>query len=142
MRMINKNKFLKRSVETLGEIFDMLAKLPAIQLIDLQGKQTALVIVDMVNGFAREGSLKSPRVEGLIPQIAELSTKCSELHITKLVFADCHTETSPEFDVYPAHCMIGTSEGEMVDELKEIGGYTLIPKNSTNGFLEEAFQKW
>jgi nicotinamidase-related amidase len=142
MRMINKNEFLKRSVETLEEIFDMLAKLPAIQLKDLQGKQTALVIVDMVNGFAREGALKSPRVEGLIPEIAELSKACDELQITKLAFADCHTKASPEFDAYPAHCMIGTSEGEIVDELREIGGYTLIPKNSTNGFLEEEFQKW
>lgn len=142
MRMINKKEFLKRSVETLGEIFDMLEKLPAIQLKDLQGEQTAFVIVDMVNGFAREGALKSPRVGGLIPEIAELSKACNELQITKLAFADCHTEASPEFDAYPAHCMIGTSEGEIVDELREIGGYTLIPKNSTNGFLEEAFQKW
>lgn len=142
MSMINKNEFLKRSVETLGEIFDMLAKLPAIQLKDLQGKQTALVIVDMVNGFAREGALKSSRVEGLIPEMAELSKACGELRITKLAFADCHTIASPEFDAYPAHCIEGTSEGEIVDELKEIGGYTLIPKNSTNGFLEEEFHKW
>ncbi len=142
MRMINKNEFIERSVNTLGEIFDMLAKLPAIELKDLQGKQTALVIVDMVNGFAREGALKSPRVEGLIAEIAELSKICNELHIARLAFADCHTKASPEFDAYPAHCMIGTSEGEMVDELKELGGYTLISKNSTNGFLEEAFQKW
>jgi nicotinamidase-related amidase len=121
---------------------DILAKLPAIRLEALPGKQTALVIVDMVNGFAREGALKSPRVEGLIPEIAKLSKACDELQITKLAFADCHTEASPEFDAYPAHCMIGTSEGEVVDELKEIGGYTLISKNSTNGFLEEEFQKW
>jgi len=142
MRMTNKNEFLKSSIEALGEVFDMLGKLPAIQLKDLQGKQTALVIVDMVNGFAREGALKSPRVEGLIPEIAELSKACDRLHITKLAFADCHTKASPEFDAYPAHCMIGTSEAEMVDELMELGGYTLIPKNSTNGFLEEAFQQW
>lgn len=142
MRMINKNEFLKSSVEALEEIFDMLEKLPAIQLKDLQEKQTALVIVDMVNGFAREGALKSPRVEGLIPEIAELSKACDELHITKLAFADCHIKASPEFDAYPEHCMFDTAEGEIVDELKEIGGYTLIPKNSTNGFLEEVFQKW
>lgn len=142
MRMINKSEFLKSSIEALGEVFDMLGKLPAIQLKDLQGKQTALVIVDMVNGFVREGMLKSPRVEGLIPEIVELSKACDEMCITKLAFADCHTKASPEFDAYPAHCMIGTSEGEIVDELREIGGYTLIPKNSTNGFLEEAFQKW
>lgn len=142
MRMINKNDFLKRSVETLGEIFELLAKLPIIKLEDLQGKQTALVIVDMINGFAREGALKSSRVEDLIPEITELSKICDKLQITKLAFADCHTKASPEFDAYPEHCMIGTSEGEIVDEIKKIGGYTLIPKNSTNGFLEEEFKKW
>lgn len=142
MKMINKNEFIESSVKTLGEIFDILAKLPAIQLKDLQGKQTALVIVDMINGFVREGALKSPRVEGLIPEIAKLSKTCDELHITKLAFADCHTIASPEFDAYPEHCMIGTSEGEMVDELRELGGYMLIPKNSTNGFQEAAFQQW
>ncbi len=142
MKMINKNEFIESSVETLGEIFDILAKLPAIQLKDLQGKQTTLVIVDMINGFVREGALKSPRVEGLIPEIAKLSKACDELHITKLAFADCHTIASPEFDAYPEHCMIGTSEGEMVDELRELGGYTLIPKNSTNGFQEAVFQQW
>ncbi len=142
MKMINKNEFIESSIKTLGEIFDILAKLPAIQLKDLQGKQTALVIVDMINGFVREGALKSPRVEGLIPEIAKLSKTCDELHITKLAFADCHTIASPEFDAYPEHCMIGTSEGEMVDELRELGGYTLIPKNSTNGFQEAAFQQW
>ncbi len=142
MKMINKNEFIENSVKTLGEIFDVLAKLPAIQMKDLQGKQTALVIVDMINGFAREGALKSPRVEALIPNIAELLKTCHELNIKKLAFADCHTKASPEFDAYPAHCMIGTSEAEMVDELRKLGGYTLIPKNSTNGFQEEAFQQW
>lgn len=142
MRMENKKEFLKRSDKTLGEVFDMLANLPVIQLKELQGKKTALVIVDMVNGFVREGALKSPRVEGLISRILELSKACDELQITKLAFADSHSIASPEFDSYPEHCLRGTSEGEVVDELKEIGGYTLIPKNSTNGFLEEEFQKW
>ncbi len=142
MRMINKNDFLKRSVETLGEIFDMLVNLSILQLKDLQGKKTVFVIVDMINGFAREGALKSPRVEELIPKITELSRMCDELGISKLAFADCHTVASPEFDAYPAHCIMGSYEGEIVDEIKEVGGYTLIPKNSTNGFFEEEFQKW
>lgn len=142
MRIMNRDEFLKRSGETLEEIYAMLAKLPVIRLKDLRSKQTAIVIIDMVNGFAREGALRSPRVEGLIPEIAGLLKACDELQVAKLAFADCHTKASPEFDAYPVHCMAGTSEGEIVDELKEIGGYTLIPKNSTNGFLEEEFQKW
>jgi nicotinamidase-related amidase len=142
MGRINKNDFMKRSAETLEEIFDTLAELPAIRLKDLPKKQTALIMIDMVNGFAREGALKSARVEGLIPEIAELSKRCDESGISKLALADRHTDASPEFDAYPAHCKAGTSEGEIVDEIREIGGYLLIPKNSTNGFLEAAFQEW
>ncbi len=142
MRMINKNEFVERSTGTLGELFDMLEKLPVIELKDLQYKQTALVIIDMINGFAREGALQSQRVEDLIPEIVELSKACDKLNITKLAFADHHTKESPEFDSYPTHCMAGTSEAEIVDEIRDVGGYSLIPKNSTNGFLEKAFQQW
>ena len=142
MKIINREDFLSKSCEILGEIFDTLINLPSVKIKDLEGKNTAVVIVDMINGFAREGVLRSPRVEGLIPEIAKMSKMCDELGIARIAFADCHTEASPEFGSYPIHCMVGTSEGEIVDEIKEIGGYTLIPKNSTNGFLEEQFQKW
>ena len=140
--MINKHDFLKRSTKALEEILDMLEGLPELHLKDLQYQNAALVIVDMINGFAKEGALSSPRVEKIIPKIVELSKLCDDLEITKLAFADCHTKASPEFEAYPEHCMKGTNESEVVDEIKEIGGYTLIPKNSTNGFLEEKFQNW
>lgn len=142
MKGINRANFLKKSVEILEQVFDTLDRLPAINLKDLDNKKTAFVIVDMINGFTREGTLKSPRVEALIPQIAVLSKACGSMEITKLAFADCHTGLSPEFGAYPVHCMSGTAESEMVDELKEAGGYILIPKNSTNGFHESQFQDW
>lgn len=141
-RMINKNDFLIKSTKTLEEILNMLKGLPELDLKNFNNQNTALVIVDMINGFAKEGALSSPRVEKLIPKIAELSKMCHHLKITKLAFADCHTDASPEFGAYPVHCMEGTIESEIVDEIKEIGGYTLIPKNSTNGFLEDKFQNW
>lgn len=140
--MNERKEFLEKSMKTLEEIYDLLSALPALNLKSLDSGHTALVIVDMINGFAREGVLKSPRVEALIPEIVRLSASCEESGIAKLAFADCHTGASPEFDAYPAHCLGGTSEGEMVREIKEVGGYTLIPKNSTNGFLEDAFQAW
>lgn len=142
MKITNKSDFLQKSTETLGEIFDMMSQLPVLQLKDLPKWQTVLVIVDMINGFAREGALQSPRVEALIPGITELARICDQLGIPKLAFADCHNESSPEFQAYPVHCMAGTYEGEIVDEIKAIGGYKLIAKNSTNGFIEAEFQKW
>ena len=142
MKNINKEDFIKRSTETLEEIFDMFEKAPVISFKDFKKEKTALVIVDMINGFAREGALQSPRVEAVIPEIEKMSKACDEMGIKKIAFADCHTDESPEFGAYPVHCMAGTSEGEIVDELKVIGGYKLIPKNSTNGFIETEFQNW
>lgn len=142
MGILNKENFLKSSISTLENIYNMLDQLSALEFNDLNNESTLLVIVDMVNGFTREGALKSSRVEEIIPEIARLSRKCDVLGIKKLAFADCHTNASPEFNAYPVHCLADSSQGEIVDEIREIGGYTLIPKNSTNGFLEEVFQKW
>lgn len=142
MKNLNKDDFLRRSSQTLEQIYDCLSKLPLVNLNDLEAGKTALVIVDMINGFAREGALQSPRVEALIPEITKLSNACTDKDIVKLAFADSHSDASPEFEAYPCHCKAGTSESEIVDEIKEIGGYLLIPKNSTNGFLEVKFQEW
>jgi len=142
IKMMLKNDFQKKGAETLGEIWELIAKLPEQQLNNLPAGQTALVMIDLVNGFARQGALHSSRVAELIPEIIRLIKACRELAIPILAFADCHTEKCPEFDVYPVHCLAGTLEGELVDEVKTVGGYTLILKNSTNGFLEEDFQKW
>lgn len=142
MILRDKREFLNSSLETLDGIYEMLSKLPALSLDEMPSEKTALIIIDMINGFAREGALQSPRVEALIPAVAALSQECSKRGIAKVAFADNHTQASPEFGSYPAHCLAGTSESEIVDELKSIGGYQLIPKNSTNGFLEDDFAKW
>jgi len=137
-----KKDFITKSVNALEQIYDMIEKLPSISLSDLNPEETAFVIIDMINGFVREGALQSPRAEALIPEIVRLSEACDKFKIGKIAFADNHTGESPEFGSYPVHCLRGTSESEIVDEIRKTGGYTLIPKNSTNGFLEEEFQKW
>lgn len=142
MEYINKEEFLSKGIKALEEIYDMLEQLPQLKLNELQPVRTAFVIIDMINGFTREGALKSSRVEGLIPAIVELSRKCDKHGIVKIAFADNHTDASPEFGAYPVHCMENTYESEVVEEIKEVGGYILIPKNSTNGVLEERFQDW
>lgn len=142
MRISDKTKFLEKSVETLDGILDMLFKAQDITLSRLPANQTAFIIVDMINGFAREGALMSPEVEKIIPDIVDLMKKCKKYEIQMLTFADTHTDTSPEFSSYPEHCIQGTNESELVDEIKEFGNYLLIPKNSTNGFLEDQFQDW
>ncbi len=137
-----KEAFLKKSVDTLGRILDILENLPVLRLKDFQPDRTVLVIIDMINAFAREGMLQSPRVSEIIPAVVRTMGLCSRYGIRSIAFADRHTDESPEFDSYPVHAMAGTTESEVVDEIKEAGGYILMAKNSTNGFLEEEFQNW
>lgn len=140
--MKDKKDFLVTASKTLDEMYDLIINLPNIKLSDINYDKSSLVIMDVINGFAKEGILSSPRVGALIPEILKLVQKSSKLGIQKIVFADTHTEDCPEFDSFPPHCVKGTNECEVVNEIKEVGGYKLISKNSTNGFLEEEFQLW
>ena len=142
MQLVNKADFLERSKATLAELYDMLDNLPVMPLADLEAQATALVLVDLINGFARSGALQSHRVEALIPGVVRLMRAGDQMGLAKVVFADSHSNDSPEFESYPAHCLTGSIEAEPVDEIKAIGNYQLFPKNSTNGFLEAAFRKW
>lgn len=140
--MITRNGFYAQAGKALETVYDTLDSLKGIRLQDLDPEKTALIAVDMVNGFAKTGALYSPRIEALIPGIAELGKICKARGIIQLAFADTHPKDTPEFFSYPPHCLAGSYESELVEELQTAGHFTLIPKNSTNGFLEPAFQGW
>lgn len=142
MQALNEAEVISRGTETLRQIIALLNQQQSIRLDELSSEHTALVVVDMVNGFAKEGALQSPRIYNLIPGITSLASRCILAGIPILAFADCHSNASSEFESYPVHCLAGSSESEVVDEIKAVGEYTLVPKNSTNGFLADVFQSW
>ncbi len=140
--MKNEFVFLKTAEAILEKIFKQLNELKSVNFNHLDKDKTVLVMIDMVNGFVKKGALQSQRIASIVPEVVKLSYKCEELSIKKLVFADCHNKDSREFKSFPPHCVEGTNEKEVIEELKSIGGYKLIEKNSTNGFIEPSFQKW
>lgn len=107
----------------------------------LDGK-TALVIVDMVNGFLTEGILSSPRSASVLPAVETLLRFFQAHNLPCVAFADCHEPDCIEFRSFPPHCIRGTSEAEIALSLQKIGGFIKIEKNSTNGFLTPAFQEF
>ena len=119
---------------------ETLAKLPETPANALNDGKTALVIVDMVNGFLTEGVLSSPRSAAVLPACEALLRNMPAF--PKVAFADCHEPDCIEFASFPPHCIRGTSESEIAPSLREIGGYLLIEKNSTNGAITPAFQEW
>lgn len=133
---------LNASQSFLTQMIETLNKAPILSLQTLPADQSAIIIVDMINGFVKEGPMSSPRIQTIIPPISNLMTLGKEQGLLMLAFADCHEKSSIEFTTYPPHCLAGTVESDMIDELKEIGGYELIFKKSTNGFLEPTFHEW
>lgn len=137
--MIESKDFIEKSSLVLNNLKSELENVEELTLEELKGEETGLIIMDMINGFTRSGALKSERIEALVNLIKILMTKAKDKGIKMLSFADYHNEGSPEFKAYPSHCLEGSMDTEVVDELKEVGGYELIHKNSTNGFMEDKF---
>lgn len=138
-------KFTENAVQRITEdskkLIAEIESLPDAELNGLDPRTSMAVFVDIINGFINEGAMAAERVGDIIPANAELLRKCSEAHIPAAAFADCHGEGAAEFLSFPPHCIEGTDESEVVKELKDIGGYVLIPKNSTNGFHEDKFRE-
>lgn len=87
-----------------------------------------LVVTDMVNGFCREGTLASERVGALVDPIARLASFMYKQGTRAfLSIQDTHRPDSVEFKSYPAHCIQGTDEAELVDELKFLTSSSAFP---------------
>ena len=144
----SKEAFLSRSTQELAALYDQFTALKDIPFSSLNPAETALVVVDMVNGFAKQGALSSPRVGEMAAPIAQLALACRQGGIPVVAFADTHTPDSLELESYPPHCLKGTEEARLVPELEAVaaadapGGFTRIDKNSTNGFVEPMFDVW
>ncbi len=128
-------------LEYIDKIMSQINNKSNFYLKDLPIKQTALIIVDVINGFIFEGSLSCKAIERIIPPIKKTLAYFKENEMKVIAFSDSHTEKSTEFLTFPEHCLCGTFESEIVEDLKSIGGYSLLFKNSTNGFHEDAFKK-
>ncbi|MEG0289989.1 MAG: isochorismatase family cysteine hydrolase [Erysipelotrichaceae bacterium] len=98
-------------------------------------KQPLLIVVDMVNGFIKEGALHDESIMNLVEPIKKMIQ-----HIANPIFiADTHEEDAQEFASYPKHCVAGSSESKIIDELQPFSK-NIITKNSTNTFHSKGWQ--
>ena len=94
-------------------------------------------VVDMVNGFVKEGALHDAAILDLCAPISALIEK---LQCRTVFVADSHPPMTREFTAYPQHCVIGSGEDEVIEELRPYI-HQLIRKNSTNTFFAPDFQR-
>ena len=93
-----------------------------------------LITIDMVNGFVKEGSLAAPSIMRVVPRQKELLDEAINDKDTGVMFIrDSHPIDAVEFKTFGVHCLEGTKETEVIDELKVYESYALeYLKNSTN----------
>lgn len=130
------------AMASLLAIEESMKQLPRLSLADYSPDTTAIVLVDMVNGFVNQGPLASERALPIVPTIKQLVDEAEAYH--KIYLTDYHQPTAEEFKTYPPHCQAGSEETQIVKELIPIRDEktTIIKKNSTNGFLAPGFQQW
>ena len=78
-----------------------------------------LIVVDMVNGFAKKGNMADPNIQHITPECERLVKEFLEKGYQVIYITDCHKENCSEFFKFPVHCVEGTDEAEMVDALKK-----------------------
>ena len=95
------------------------------------------IVVDMVNGFCKHGNLASPRCDAAIPRVRAAIESRKQAGDQLIFLADTHDPNDREFEIFPVHCVRGTHESEVVDELqKYLAGARLIRKRRYSGFFE------
>lgn len=105
---------------------------------DLRKTKRLLVVVDVVNGFVREGAMADRHIEHIIPVAEELVNKFLEEGCEVVYVKEGHDENATEFKKFPKHCVVGTSEAEMVEELAKYQDEVLVfIKNSTSAMAAE-----
>ncbi len=75
-----------------------------------------IMVIDMLEGFTRRGPLASPRVAALVPLQAAFLSRLTEGD--RVVFvSDAHRPNDPEFRRFPPHCLAGSDEAVVCQEL-------------------------
>ena len=109
----------------------------------LESIKDLLINIDMVNGFIKEGNLASNSIMRIVPRQIELLNEAMKRDDTGIMFIrDSHPVNAQEFKTYPKHCIKGSSESLLIDELKKFEPYAFTYlKNSTNLIFAPGIQE-
>ncbi|WP_121743794.1 cysteine hydrolase family protein [Natronorubrum halophilum] len=116
----------------------------------LEPARTALVVVDMQNGFCHpEGSLYAPGSEAVIEPIAALVERASRSGARILYTRDVHPPEQfedahyyDEFEQWGEHVLEGTWEAEIVDELPVEEADHVVEKHTYDAFYNTELEGW
>lgn len=105
--------------------------------------KTVLLIVDMQNDFIKEsGSLVVESAKETIPYIRSLMNQSRKNNVKVCYTQDTQVDGDKEFDIWPRHCVKGTTGWEIIDELKPEKEDMVFQKNRYDGFYETSLEHY
>lgn len=108
------------------------------KISNLKCYENMLIVVDMVNGFVKKGDLHDEKIGEVVPRQIELIKEAKNKGSLIVFIKDTHEKDSTEHKRFGGalHCIRGTGEEEVIDELKPFEEDAIsIEKNSTS-FME------
>ncbi|WP_135663264.1 cysteine hydrolase family protein [Halorhabdus rudnickae] len=111
---------------------------------------TAVVVVDMQNGFCRpDGSLYSPPSEDAIVPCVELIDRARDVGASVVYTRDVHPPEQfadahyyDEFERWGEHVLEGSWDAELVAELDERPADLVVEKHTYDAFHETQLEGW
>jgi nicotinamidase-related amidase len=111
---------------------------------------TALVVVDMQNGFCHpDGSLYAPGSETVIEPVAELVDRAHDAGVRVVFTRDVHPPEQfdgahyyDEFEQWGEHVLEGSWEAELVEELDVREDDHVVEKHTYDAFHETELDGW
>ena len=104
--------------------------------LELKASETAVIVVDMQNDFAREGgALFVQDALNTIDPIRELLAKSRGEGVLTVFTQDWHRPDDFEFRIWPVHAVAGTPGAEVIDSLEVRDNDLQIRKMRYDGFF-------
>jgi nicotinamidase/pyrazinamidase len=102
-----------------------------------------LIATDVQEGFTRMGNLASPECTAAIPAIVDIVRAESDEGTPVVFTKDSHVLNDAEFAIFPPHCLVGTAEHDLVEELRdhEPGALAVIHKTRYSAFFRTDLER-
>ena len=97
-----------------------------------------LIVLDMLVGFIEEGRPLDcgQSARDIVPFVVDKAREFASRGDPVIFIADNHDPDDAEFDRFPPHCIAGTDEAEVIQELKPfVHEQYLVPKTRYSGFF-------
>jgi len=99
-----------------------------------------VIVVDMINGFIKKGAMCDTSIGKIIPDMKKYLKNEKDKGHTIVFIKEAHDIDCVEFKKFPIHCVKGTQEAQIIEELKPFVDKTNVyEKNSTCALFAKDF---